>query len=1428
MNFKIISAITICLALLLSTSQLIFAESDQMLKQLRIAQDKEFLELKKKYNQSVPRRSNGTIDTSSREYKALAREYSAKRTDIISKYIHLDAPRKSELQSILNNKNYKNRIVNTGSAPANVNADIDLKANDIDAAKRLSDHWNRQKKGRPIEYYTIDDPKTPKINPPKNWKNVVKVVNPNTDTTLWTPETEAIRNAKIRDHDAWTTSGGLKGTGNREMSRDKMGYYLDNEKKFIHADQPVTGTAGTHNENLKTLSKSVSKAGGPNGANIAQGNRKFYEQARIMQEYGDPYVAGIVDHGDSPNVRNRKIEAWKQTARSEMNKARIKSEKLGHAADKARAELAEQMRKQGKNSIAERIEKHRKKVADSNRAAAAENERLAAGTKKTTKGQKSSQANGQKDKNAIQNSDKGNLASGEKTSLGQKVRDGVNRYGEHILFATVNFEMILNCKEKGTSARDCLVQLMVSNGLAASVSIAMQLLAQGTVIEVAIVKLVGKVFIPVAVVKATYDTAKILYSAQDYASAEWNRYQIEENRTKWTRINLESGSLEYLIKALHSKITATLEPLVTEIASGCDKLLRYQAGIQEFAISAKVKFIKLPSSENVAELKKLEDRIFNLMLEERRFTKVLDKASASLGQLKINLKQASDAAQNCSSENDAQTIDLKYDAAKINLEEIEQVKKEAKAIGDKVQSLEKEIQQAKITLKSAFAMKDYISDMNAKIPAYEQIESNINKVNTATKQLEDKGIRLSTEVKALRFAFPDDLDSKTEKQIHKLDELITKLQSKEKGCDTNSYQDHYNKFAGAAVTAKLDAENRLRPIEPLLLILSHLKTWQTEKNWTTIQAIQKEASQLIQIHQGLIQKAADCRKAILSGNDINSSDNDKDSPDEDEKKDSNLSESNDDSELKDKEDKNDSVDDSSGDSSNSESPDESDSKEKKTQDTTDASPVETDKYSNESNDPSWDTNVETVTYFDRDFIPQSWKTSGNSQEVRVHLFSLGSRLGWSAALAQHSGSPAINQIIDHLSGASVHVKGAYDNSYMPMKTYKDWQQIQRKHQYWSKLLKRKPNMQGRERQLKSLSWSFRSHAMGLASRIAYQSWGHGLEKQENCDSYYLRIGYYLAYASQSLTYAVQSQAKGMPKKLVRKIINDGKNAAASAARYMRNLKKLRLATGYCIDLSTIADRVFQGTRGGKTLPVMAKEAHKGWEDTLKALGGLSLSLSPDNTDIKNIGQYVFADMKKLLPQGAEKVHQGTYDEVKNIFGYFKENAYNFSYSKAFKVKDKNILDYNPGFYFYLEYEKSIIEKIELKGCVERGHSLSVLKNEKFARHGGKGGYCLKKYIAVDGEETLYPYILWRFGHWSISMSGQDKPNHPATMFGRGNASLKYMLRVLDHLVPRLRKAVEMYGVSEKMKGDEPIKPKLSTKAYLDSISADKYLDEINQ
>ncbi|PIE65201.1 MAG: hypothetical protein CSA26_05045, partial [Desulfobacterales bacterium] len=82
---------------------------------------------------------------------------------------------------MLNDPKYKGKIQNTGSSPANINADVDIVATSPEAARDLANDWAAKGKKKPV-YYTTDAPSTPTNTPPDDFKKVIKVVDPNSDT----------------------------------------------------------------------------------------------------------------------------------------------------------------------------------------------------------------------------------------------------------------------------------------------------------------------------------------------------------------------------------------------------------------------------------------------------------------------------------------------------------------------------------------------------------------------------------------------------------------------------------------------------------------------------------------------------------------------------------------------------------------------------------------------------------------------------------------------------------------------------------------------------------------------------------------------------------------------------------------------------------------------------------------------------------------------------------------------------------------------------------------------------------------------------------------------------------------------------------------------------------------------------------------------
>jgi hypothetical protein len=242
----------------------------------------------------------------------LRRVYGQERDQILLRYRQYD--KRSEEINIIR-KELNGQVVNTGSYPKNPLADVDLAALSDADAHQLAGAWKK--------IYGDD----------KVIFNGYKYVNTETDTTLWLPNTDERMSAKLGDADAFFTSGGLKKTGVRDALTNELGWFLDNEQKFLHAIDPEGG-----NHDLKTVGKSLSKVmesnDGYKGVGVGDGDPQYAgrvrEQAKILQNYGDIYKAGIADFGDSPEQVKQKTKVWLQEAMSVMDSESNKSAHRSH------------------------------------------------------------------------------------------------------------------------------------------------------------------------------------------------------------------------------------------------------------------------------------------------------------------------------------------------------------------------------------------------------------------------------------------------------------------------------------------------------------------------------------------------------------------------------------------------------------------------------------------------------------------------------------------------------------------------------------------------------------------------------------------------------------------------------------------------------------------------------------------------------------------------------------------------------------------------------------------------------------------------------------------------------------------------------------------------------------------------------------------
>jgi hypothetical protein len=416
--------------------------------------------------------------------------------------------------------------------------------------------------------------------------------------------------------------------------------------------------------------------------------------------------------------------------------------------------------------------------------------------------------------------------------------------------------------------------------------------------------------------------------------------------------------------------------------------------------------------------------------------------------------------------------------------------------------------------------------------------------------------------------------------------------------------------------------------------------------------------------------------------------------------------------------------------------------------------------------------TETVTYFDRQWMPTSWRTSGNSTEVRVNIYEAASRLGWAAALAKYTAGPADELIAQHLRAGSDHVRKVNENGFGPHRPWPDWQQVQAKHEQWARQITQQ-SKRGRDYFRNSLPQGIEGHGNSLTQALAYQASGR-LEQRENCDSYYFRIGFSLAYAAQAYAVAVAGQKGGENELWVNRVRSDAYSRASTASRYIRELKNIKVDTGSCSDLTPIDPNLRAAIQGGVQLPITAQGVLEAWQAALSALGA-----GQTIPDIEAAGRYVFAHMEENTPRGAKFSHQGILKTSGRDPGAPK---YRYAFNKSFAFK--YAIDNNPGAQFTLYYKgKEEAQRFGLN--LNQLPGLRVVKSERFERHGGSGAYSAA-YQINDKDRQCLINLAWTHGDWSLCLHANDYANHPGSMFGGHNGQLEYLFRVLDKLVPRIK------------------------------------------
>lgn len=211
-----------------------------------------------------------------------------------------------------------------------------------------------------------------------------------------------------------------------------------------------------------------------------------------------------------------------------------------------------------------------------------------------------------------------------------------------------------------------------------------------------------------------------------------------------------------------------------------------------------------------------------------------------------------------------------------------------------------------------------------------------------------------------------------------------------------------------------------------------------------------------------------------------------------------------------------------------------------------------------------------------------------------HEFAALCRIGWSSALARYSVGRADDSIVDHLRFAGEHMRMANATTFDPLRAWPNWSMRQRRlNDLADRLLRTQGSVRNALAADLDMSWS------GHADELAKQMVASRQEHLPTCDSHYARLGYLLCYGQQAWQTAAVAAREG-DRNLMQRAERDGRLRLQAALGELRDLPKVRLASGRCLDLSPVTETLHTAlSRPDWTQRVDA--ANTAFEETLRLL-----------------------------------------------------------------------------------------------------------------------------------------------------------------------------------------------------------------------------------
>ncbi len=211
-----------------------------------------------------------------------------------------------------------------------------------------------------------------------------------------------------------------------------------------------------------------------------------------------------------------------------------------------------------------------------------------------------------------------------------------------------------------------------------------------------------------------------------------------------------------------------------------------------------------------------------------------------------------------------------------------------------------------------------------------------------------------------------------------------------------------------------------------------------------------------------------------------------------------------------------------------------------------------------------------------------------------HIFAAASRLGWAGGLSRYSLGPADQTIIEHLTTAGGHARAAYETSFEPTRAWPNWRSIRSQFNSWAGQLARTRSDMYRRQLANTLAGRYGS----LADQLGYQT-VKDKRRAANCDFYYCKLGYLMAYGQQALRIAEEAASYGNTS-LRNKARRDGIAHLSQAVNVLNNMERVKLASGFCVDLRDVSQWLLSIIRGG-SLGKQVQTATKAWKTTLERI-----------------------------------------------------------------------------------------------------------------------------------------------------------------------------------------------------------------------------------